>query len=375
MKKIVSNILFLALVQALWSCGPKIIKPSEKFIDPAPVVGTKVIKGEDDKVGQQWSLDLIEAKSAWEDNGSGSKSLRIALIGSGVDYNHKDLVKNIGFNSKELHGVAGKDDDGNGYVDDIAGWDIIENDGLAFDRLGHGTAQAGIIGAAHNNSFGIQGINGNISMIPIRYIDEVNKASASYLIEALEYAWKSNVDVVNLHGVNLNLSIRDSSGATVGSVSPKLQAILDKFVKSDIPIVLNAGSTGSDFSGIHADKTKAFGVLSSYPNVLVVTSCDNTNHKPIIRNFGFKHVLTCAPGEGVFSTAVNNSFGKISGSHIASAHVAGMVALLKSVQPGIQTTEIVKALVSQESGDYYQHLSYSVRGSNRINVKKFLQSF
>ena len=108
---------------------------------------------------------------------------------------------------------------------------------------------------------------------------------------------------------------------------------------------------------------------------MVVTSCDENDNKPLIRNFGFRDVLTCAPGESVYTTAVNASYKKASGSYLASAHLAGMIALLKSYRPVSSVFEIVKNITTPESGDVIDSLGYAVRGSNRINVDKFLSSF
>lgn len=362
------NINIFISLAFLFSCGPKVIKPAREFIDPKPLALSQAEVGEDTFLEEQWSLEKLQAASAWEKFGLGNKNLRIALIGSGVDYNHPDLSANIGFNTAELNGEKGVDDDGNGYVDDIAGWDVVDKDGHAFDRIGHGTAQAGIIGAVHNNSIGIKGLNSHISMIPIRYINEASKSSPMYLIKALEYALKANVSIVSLHALNLSLILRDKT-----SLAPLLSKVLKDLHKKDIPIIVNAGSSGVDFSTM--GKGSVFSVLSNFSNVMVATSCDEDDTKPLIRNFGFKDVLTCAPGESIYTTAINSSYKKVSGSYLASAHLAGMIALLKSYRPVSSVFEIVKNITTPEAGDVINGLGYAVRGSNRINVDKFLSSF
>jgi subtilisin family serine protease len=368
MKKYLYTLSLLSLI----SCGPggpTIIKPAKEFIDPRPVTAS-LAEGEDPLSSSQWTLDKISLNSSWEKYGKGNKNLRIAIVGSGVAYNHVDLAGNIGINLAERDGKEGVDDDGNGYIDDIVGWDSVDEDGLAFDRVGHGSAQAGVIGAVHNNGVGIKGINSDVSIIPIRYIGEANRSSVIYLINALRYASKVNIDVISLHALNLDLILKGSN-----ALQKKLTEVLSDIERQNIPIVVNAGSSRSEFSKVTEGKVSVFSELATRANVLFVTSCDRNDRKPLIRNFGFQDVLTCAPGEDVLSTGTNNDYKSVSGSYIASAHVAGMIALLKSYRPSTLVRDIIGALTSAEGADEVPELSYAVRGRNRINVDKFVSVF
>jgi len=241
--------------------------------------------------GQQWGLDNtgqddgvadadIDAPEAW-DVTTGSDTVVIAVIDSGLDYSHPDLAANIWINPGEIDG-NGIDDDNNGYVDDVRGWDFIQNNNApgANDSRGHGTHVAGIIAAEANNVNGVAGVNWSARIMPLRFINSFGVGTTSDAVLAMEYANAKGADVIN-----------NSWGG--GGYS---QALKDAIDVSPALVVCAAGNEGSDNDTIPH-------YPSSYPsdNVIAVAATDNTDKLAIFSNFGATSVDVAAPGQDILS--------------------------------------------------------------------------
>jgi subtilisin family serine protease len=160
-----------------------VFKPSP-FLDPLPDQTRTAATEEkaDPKVDEQWNLAKVgfTPQSATSSDFAGNYNVKIAILSTGIDYNHEDLIGQVAINRKEITnqaagekpGVNRKDDDNNGLVDDVVGWDFVDGDGFAYDRHGAGTAVAGIIAARQNNGKGITGLMRNVTLYPIRYIED-----------------------------------------------------------------------------------------------------------------------------------------------------------------------------------------------------------
>ncbi|RMD95534.1 MAG: hypothetical protein D6814_13095, partial [Calditrichaeota bacterium] len=137
--------------------------------------------------GQQWYLDAAGVVAAW-DSTTGDTTSLIAILDTGVDWSHPDLVDKIWINEAELNGLDGVDDDGNGFVDDIRGWDFINHDNDPMDDNSHGTHVAGIAAAASNNAVGIAGVNWQARILPIKVFQSSGRGDVSTITEGIRYA-------------------------------------------------------------------------------------------------------------------------------------------------------------------------------------------
>lgn len=383
MKKVQIKLSAVGLL-LLASCGDRktILEAPKVTLDP-PLQKVEQKQGEDPLADKQWALKKVAAAEAWGVGGKGLKKLRVAILSSGVDYNHEDLVGNIDLNEAENTGadelkpkaVDKKDSDGNGFVDDLVGWDAVDNDGFPYDSQGDGTAAAGIIGALHNNGVGIKGLLGEVSIVPVRYIDSAGAASVDKLIESLRYvnSLKKKVDVVLIQAANVDFS--ESSGFEATDFLPEgavisqrstLNAELKKLESEDIPVIVNSGNRRATI-----EETKGvIKELSTKKNVIMVTSVDQNDVKPEAANYSPRAVVTSAPGVGILTTAPGNQYAEAKGTFIAAAHVAAAVTLAKANSNRANTSDLRKLLLKE--GDVVQGLNAQVLGSNRLNLAKLV---
>lgn len=277
------------------------------------------------KVDQQELLKSCGLQKAWRLDAlgkmlsGGSRDVTVAVIDTGVDYNHKDLKTNIWTNTGEIPN-NGIDDDGDGYVDDYYGADITAGQGSGMDDQGHGTHVAGIIGAA-NNKEGIVGIAYNTKIMPVKAGDASGYFAQDNIAKAIIYAYDHGADVINM-----------SFGGSAASI-----AVQDALATAYTRCVLIA-SAGND--GKPNEATDNYPVASpSYPAALSyvvgVMSCSYTGVESSFTNWDvelFNNVEyeVYAPGEQVISTLPNDKYGKLSGTSMAAPVVAAQAALLRS---------------------------------------------
>ncbi len=387
--KKLGTVACLALVT---SCGdmknvleaPKVsIDPPLAAVDPvAPEAAEAPPAAPTDPLfDQQWALSekKLDVAKAWQAVGSGTKRLTVAIVSSGVDYNHEDLQGNLYINARENTGASElkakatdkKDSDNNGYVDDLAGWDTVEGDGFPFDNTGDGTAAAGILGARHNNGLGIKGILSDVTIVPVRYIDAAGAASTERLIGALRYvnSLTPKVDLVLVQVANVKLESAEEGEGGAALLGAALGAELAQLEKRDVPVVVSAGNRKDDVS-------KSAGVISIFTakkNVFAITSVDENDVKPAAANYSPTSVLTAAPGVNVLSTAPGSKYAPSKGTLIAAAHVTGAIGLVLSKYYGqISTDDLRKALVDDKKSDVVPSLTNETLGSNRLNIGKLV---
>jgi len=382
----ISSLVGLAVLLA--NCSARdIVKEANPALDPTPVFSSNADKKKavDPLAQGQWNLDKISARGdASNAARSGSKRIVVAILGTGVDYTHEDLVDNIYVNQNEWKTLTpgtetatdGVDDDKNGYADDFIGYDFIDNDGLPFDRNGAGTAMAGVIGAATNNGLGITGLVENVSIMPVRYIDASGQMLLPDLFKALRYAQVMKVDVILLHTPTYTFG---NGGRDAGQRSEMARLEREMLKKSlgdiqtlGIPIVASAGNSGDSL----AQKNSLIEELSKYPNVVVVTSVDDKDARPFIANYSRERVHTSAPGKEILTTLPGNRYGKVSSTSVAAAHVAGALALALDKQYGRQEPRrLVEAFIKPEASDAVDNLLHETIGGNRLNLTKYLNYF
>ena len=273
---------------------------------------------DDPNYSLQWALPAIDAQRAW-DYEQGSRRTVVAVIDTGVDFSHEDLVANIWRNEDEIPN-NGIDDDSNGYIDDVVGWDFFSNDNSPSDETsnanpGHGTHCAGIIGAVGNNGVGVTGAVQQVSIMVLRFLGSDGSGSLLGAIKAIDYALNNGADIINA-----------SWGNTVArkDIRPLLEAIKRARRKN----VLFVAAAGND--GLSNDSQSTFPANAGFTNVISVAASNEDDRKPNWSNYGRKKVSIAAPGESILSTLPFESYGYLSGTSMATPVVAGAAALLRS---------------------------------------------
>ncbi len=268
----------------------------------------------------------INAEKAW-DITTGSKNLIVAVIDTGIDYEHPDLKANIWTNMKELNGKKGVDDDGNGVIDDIHGYNAITEDGNALDDQGHGSHCAGTIGGAGNNALGVAGVNWNTSLMAVKFLGADGSGSTETAIKAIQYATKMGAKVMS-----------NSWGG--GGFS---QALLDAISESNKAGALFVAAAGNSAS--NNDKLENYPSNYDLPNILAVSAIDNRGKLANFSSYGLKKVHIGAPGVNILSTT-GGAYDSFSGTSMATPHVAGVAALVWGNDPKLTALELKARLIA-----------------------------
>jgi thermitase len=276
------------------------------------------VAGEDINVTKAWDI----TKGA-----IGSNTIKIAVIDTGVDYTHPDLKSQIDVNTAELNGRPGVDDDGNGYIDDIYGYDFANKDGDPMDGHGHGTHCAGVIGASHN-SVGIAGVMSNVLIVPVKFLTDAGSGETIDAISAIDYAIKRGVNVMS-----------NSWGG-----GDKEQSLLDAITAAETAGITFVAAAGNDSS--NNDSRASYPANYEVSNVISVGSYTAGGAKSSFSNYGLKTVHVTAPGSSIISTYKNGGYASLSGTSMATPHIAGVVGLLLSKAPKLTPAQIRERLVN-----------------------------
>lgn len=271
-------------------------------------------------IGQTgWRPDVdIDAPEAW-DITTGSDSVVIAVIDSGIAYDHPDLAANVFRNEIECV-PDGLDNDGNGYVDDCHGIDTANGDSDPLDDEGHGTMVAGVIGAIGNNAIGGAGIAWHVKLLPCKFIDPSGGGSTADAVTCLDYVATLRDRGVNIVATNNSWGSALPSDALVDAIDAQLQR--------GVLFVTAAGNGGQD-----NDIFPQYPCAIYRPNVICTASIDDIGAYSTFSGRGFRSVLIGAPGEDVPTTTFDGGYGFFSGTSAAAPHVAGAIALLKAQDP------------------------------------------
>lgn len=262
---------------------------------------------------QQWALDHIGAPAAW-DITQGSDSMIIAVLDTGIDLDHPDLVNRLWQNPGEIPD-NGVDDDNNDYIDDIHGWNFVEGNVLPQDDVGHGTHVAGIIAAEVNNGIGTAGIDWHARILPLRVLDTNGAGTYSDVAAAIHYAIEKGAQVINM-----------SFGAY--ATSSMLQETVS-YAAENALLVAAAGNN---------NQVRPF-YPAAYPEVIAVGSTDASDAKSAFSSYG-PWVDITAPGEMIWSTTFDNGFVGWSGTSMAAPLVAGAASLVRSYFPELSPSAL-----------------------------------
>jgi len=287
----------------------------------------------------------ISATSAWSQF-TGTRSVIVAIIDSGMDYNHVDLAANAWVNPGEIPN-NGLDDDGNGFVDDVHGWDFANNDKDPIDDVGHGTHCSGTIGAVGNNGIGVVGVNWNVSLMPVKFLDATGSGSTSAAVSAIQYA------------VRMGAKIISASWGGPGA-SQALEDAIAAAGQADVLFVAAAGNSGQN-----TDFFPNYPSSYTLDNIIAVAASDHNDQLATFSNYGVASVDLAAPGVDILST-LPGGYGLLSGTSMATPHVAGAAALILGRFPGIGALNAKNLLLHRV--DALSNLTGLVSSGGRLNA-------
>jgi len=272
-----------------------------------------------DRGGNNWSLDLINAPEVWNQNITGN-GIVVAVVDSGVDYTHPDLDDNIWRNAGEIAG-NGIDDDRNGYIDDIRGWDFVSNDNNPMDLNGHGTHVAGAI-AAERNDFGITGVAPNAKIMPVRVLPAFGSGEPNNVAAGIRYAADNGANVINL---------------SLGN-----EFVPSNVVNNAIQYANNKGSVVVMAAGNAGDIQPAYPARNADSLGIAVGSIDVTGTMADDSNRAGSRPLDylVAPGVEIFSTFPDDDYKVGSGTSMATPQVAGVAALVLNANPTLTPAQV-----------------------------------
>ena len=323
--------------------------PLVDFAEPDYYFYSQATEPNDPMASQQWYLGAfpgVNAKAAW-DTTTGDTTQIIGIIDTGVDWAHPDLAPNIWRNWGEIPG-NGIDDDGNGKIDDVRGWDFVNNDNNPMDDNSHGTHVAGIAAAKGNNSIGIAGIAWNAKIMPIKVMQSSGYGSASDIANGINYARLKGATILNLslgsYGESFTLKTALENAYSTAVIVAAAGNDGYKIDPPFPPAPLYAPHFPACYSWvIGVQATTQTGELASFSNFDPSGPIDYTNA------YGHNYEMR-APGVGILSTFPGGGYHLLNGTSMASPVVAGGVALIKSHRPAISTEELFAILIQSSSG-------------------------
>jgi subtilisin family serine protease len=275
--------------------------PEVLYAEPNWIYRAAVIPN-DLRFGELWGLDRIGAPAAWDLN-TGSAAVKVAVVDTGVAYDHPDLAPNV-----------------------VAGWDFVGNDNDASDQHGHGTHVAGTIGARGNDGLGVAGVNWNVALMPVQVLSPVGNGRIDQISEGLAFAARNGAKVVNasLGGSNF---------------SQTMERAIREAPETLFVVAAGNGARDNDTSPIYPCNY-------DLANVVCVAASDRDDSKASFSNFGATSVDLAAPGVNVVSTALDGSYLSLSGTSMAAPHVAGVAALIWARAPWATVADVRSALLS-----------------------------
>ncbi len=357
-----------------------------------PLTPALALTPNDPLLFEQWYLEKIGVPKAW-DVTLGDPSVIVAVIDSGVDIDHPDLAGNIWTNPGEIPG-DGIDNDGDGFVDDVHGWDFLTNTSDPRPKVAagqeprfgfhHGTAIAGIIAAAANNGRGIAGVAPKVKMMPLRALDSDGSGNTSTVIRAMEYAIAHGASVVNLSFVS---TVQQPAGSVTNNTA--LFRVMERARKAGIVVVASAGNEAA------ADRTEVVDLDVSpqvpvceaagnpFQAVIGVSSTDQDDHRSTFSSYGSRCIDVSAPGNEFFvltaarqpstEVAEESYSGYYRGTSLSAAVVSGVAALIKSANPAL-TADQIQTIIEQTADPVEKGTVYDGKiGKGRINAAAAVQ--
>ncbi|UCE66684.1 MAG: S8 family serine peptidase [Candidatus Zixiibacteriota bacterium] len=319
----------------------------------------------DPQIGQQWAINKIEARGAW-DISQGDSNIVVGIADTGVDWDHPDLADDIWVNEAEVNGISGFDDDGNNYIDDYRGWDWVhgvngapgeddmnpDNDPMDFN--GHGTHCSGVSAAVTDNGIGIAGVGFNCRVMPLR-VGWQDPTGQGYI--RMDFAAQAFYYATDNGARSINCSWSSSNSGGLGAATTYA-------TNNGVIVVSSAGNSNNQNPSY----------LGSRPDVVTVASTDQNDFKSSFSNYG-AWVDISAPGTGIYSTYFNDSYFILDGTSMAAPHVVGLAALIWASEPDLTDMEVISRILSTADNIDSLNPSYSgLLGAGRINAYAALAS-
>jgi thermitase len=295
----------------------------------------------------------IDALKAWAKT-QGSSEVVVAVLDTGVDYSHKDLVENMWIRPANLPMYVDAD---LGTIDDFRGFDAKVNASDPMDDNGHGTHVAGIIGAEGNNAEGISGINWNVKIMPLKFLGRGGFGSVNDAIESINYAIDRKKNGVNLRVINASWGSTQKSKALEDAIRAAGEA--------GILFVAAAGNSSTD-----NDRRAHYPSNYDLPNMLSVAALDRSDTLASFSNYGAKTVHVAAPGREITSTWLGDQYREASGTSMAAPQVAGIAALILANEPKLSMAKLRERIM--KSSDPIDTLLGKVVVGGRLNAAKAL---
>ena len=322
----------------------------QRVEDDGPIAISK--NANDPGVSEQYAIKQkddhdIDAPGAWNKRTSCAK---VAVLDTGVQTNHPDLKGNLWENTKDPSN--GRDDDGNGVIDDRFGGDLVDGKGSGEDKQGHGTHVAGIIGARGNNDRGIAGLCWSVKIVAVRVLDADGRGTWSQEIAGIDYAIRAGAKVINA-----------SFGGPTGS-----EIVREAIQRAKSKGVLLVAAAGND--GVNADATPAFPAAYPDSNILSVAATNSKDKLASFSNFGAKTVDLAAPGDRIASTFWQSDYAYMSGTSMATPYVAAAAAMLRKEHSSWSVGDISSRL--RKKGNALKSLKGKTASGKRLNINSAL---
>ena len=340
-------------LSAQYSALPEVeyAEPNYEISIDLPTGDANSVRANDPELNEQWTLATISLPQAWATT-KGTGEIVVAVLDSGVEYTHVDLVKNIWTRPA---GIAPYRDRDLGTVDDAHGYNAVANDGDPLDENGHGTFCAGVIGAECGNDTGVCGVNWKTQIMPLKFLNAGGFGYVADAVEAINYAIDRKRAGVNLRVINVSWGLPQSSRA--------LEEVIRKAHEAGILFVAAGGSTSAN-----NDATPYYPAGYNLGNMVSVAATDRSDALAQFSNYGATRVHLAAPGKDILTTGLGNDYTRQSGASMAAAVVTGVAALALSARPNLSVDELRSLLL--RSVDTLPGLRDKVSTSGRINAAK-----
>jgi YD repeat-containing protein len=312
------------------------LDPRVEFAELNLIIRGEQVQPDDTRFTEQWALKNvgegegqaagsdIRASQAWQVT-TGSTRTVVAIIDGGVDFSHPELVNNRWRNAGEL--LNGRDDDRNGYPNDLHGWDWVADSGEVKDEQGHGTAVAGLIAAEGNSGAGVAGVMWRASLMSLRVLDASGTGDVASAVEAIDYAVAKGAHVINC-----------SWGTEAESQA--LSDAIERAAARGVVVVASAGNGGRD-----NDARGYYPASYDLPNVIAVAATDGADNLAGWSNRGAARVHVAAPGVRLLTTAKGGGYAEVDGTSAAAALVSGVAGLVKTLRPALKPERVREAVV------------------------------
>lgn len=314
----------------------------------------------DPNYSSQWHLPSIDCPAGWSIT-TGSAQVIVAVIDSGTRRTHEDLASKLWINPGDST-VDSNDNDGNGYEDDINGWDFVNNDNNPNDGYGHGTRVAGIIAAHTNNSKGVAGVDWGAKIMTLRALNNDGKGTIEDIVDSIYYCMNNNADVINM------------SLGTI-SYSSSLDQACNSAYRANIVLVAAMGNNGSSTVYYPAGLSEVIGVGAT----------NSSDERASFSTYGSGSQITelVAPGVDIYSTTMltDSAYGYMgasqsmpSGTSFSAPQVAGLASLLLAKEPTMKPAEI-RERMHTTAIDLGTHGPDKYYGFGKISIKNALENF